>query len=62
MLIEEVKEPKTQETITIRVSDERKNVKDRNFLCKKDVLLREMKYFVQHMNSTDSANDLDISV
>lgn len=43
------------------MSDERKNLK-KNYLCRKDLLLQEMKYFKQHLDTTDSAEDIDISV
>jgi len=35
---------------------------ERDFRCKKDILLREMKYFEKHLKMTDSADDIDISV
>ena len=43
------------------MSDERKNLK-KNYLCRKDLLLQEMKYFKQHLDTSDSAEDIDISV
>ena len=43
------------------MSDERKNIK-KNFLCKKDILLNEMKYFEMHLTVADSSEDIDISV
>lgn len=54
-------ELKSAETIVIHVSDERKNLK-KNYMCWKDLLLQEMKYFKQHLDTTDSAEDIDISV
>lgn len=53
-------ESKQQEVVTIHVSDERKNMK-KNYLCKKEVLLREMKYFEMHLNPNES-EEIDITV
>lgn len=47
--------------IVIHVADEKKNVR-KNFQCQKELLLSEMKYFERHLNMTDSAEDIDISV
>ncbi len=49
------------EKIIIKVTDERKNI-NKNFECRKSLLLREMKYFEKHLKSSDSAEDIDISV
>jgi len=59
--INPTKTPLLDENIVIKVTDERKNI-NKNFECKKSLLLREMKYFENHLKSTDSAEDIDISV
>ncbi|CAI2387771.1 unnamed protein product [Moneuplotes crassus] len=48
------------ELIIIKVTDERKNI-NKNFELKSS-LLRGMKYFDKHLKSTDSAEDIDISI
>ncbi len=55
------KQTSIDESIVIKVTDERKNI-NKNFECRKSLLLREMKYFENHLKSTDSAEDIDISV
>ena len=52
---------KSEEIIVIHVSDEKKNMK-KNYQCKKGLLLKEMKYFENHLTMADSAEDIDISV
>ena len=52
---------KSEEIIVIHVSDEKKNMK-KNYQCKKGLLLKEMKYFENHLTMSDSAEDIDISV
>ena len=49
------------EEIIIHVWDEKKKV-DKDFKCRKNILLNEMKYFEKHLKMTDSADDIDISV
>ena len=56
-----VKTPVRDERIIIKVTDERKKI-NKNFEWKKSILLREMKYFEKHLKSSDSAEDIDISV
>lgn len=50
-----------EEIIVIHVCDEKKKV-EKDFKCKKNILLNEMKYFEKHLKMTDSADDIDISV
>eukprot|EP01063_Lacrimia_lanifica_P016387 TRINITY_DN22962_c0_g1_i1.p1 TRINITY_DN22962_c0_g1~~TRINITY_DN22962_c0_g1_i1.p1 ORF type:complete len:735 (+),score=238.76 TRINITY_DN22962_c0_g1_i1:84-2288(+) len=49
------------ERVSIHVHDEVSNV-SRNFICKRDVLLREMKYFNSYLSNDCCLDDLDISV
>lgn len=49
------------EEIVIHVWDEKKKV-EKDFKCRKNILLKEMKYFEKHLKMTDSADDIDISV
>jgi len=53
--------PGKEEIIVIHVCDEKKKV-EKDFKCKKNILLKEMKYFEKHLKMTDSADDIDISV
>eukprot|EP01059_Diplonema_ambulator_P025536 TRINITY_DN42600_c0_g1_i1.p1 TRINITY_DN42600_c0_g1~~TRINITY_DN42600_c0_g1_i1.p1 ORF type:complete len:640 (+),score=101.66 TRINITY_DN42600_c0_g1_i1:74-1993(+) len=47
--------------VTIHVHDEVNNI-SRNFMCKRETLLREMKYFKAYLSDDCSLDDLDISV
>lgn len=49
------------EEILIHVTDENRKT-EKDFTCKKSILLREMKYFEQFLSENDSSDDLDISV
>jgi len=55
------KGPNIDEKIVIKVTDERKNI-NKSFEWRKSLLLKEMKYFEKHLKSSDSAEDIDISV
>ena len=52
---------KKEEMIVIHVADEKKSVW-KDFKCEKELLLHEMKYFERHLNMSDNAEDIDISV
>ena len=45
----------------IHVTDENRKI-EKDFVCKKSILLAEMKYFEQFLTEADSSEDLDISV
>eukprot|EP00501_MAST-03F_sp_TOSAG23-6_P002534 GSMAST32.ASY1.ANO1.2673.1 assembled CDS len=49
------------ETILIHVCDEPRQI-NRDFVCKKDILLKEMKYFSKYLDGTGAYDDIDISV
>jgi hypothetical protein len=49
------------ELIVIHVCDENRQV-NRDFKCRRSVLLTEMKYFAKHFNTSSSFEDIDISV
>eukprot|EP01064_Diplonema_japonicum_P010278 TRINITY_DN17580_c0_g1_i1.p1 TRINITY_DN17580_c0_g1~~TRINITY_DN17580_c0_g1_i1.p1 ORF type:complete len:647 (+),score=125.47 TRINITY_DN17580_c0_g1_i1:44-1942(+) len=51
----------SSEKVTIHVHDEVNNI-SRIFLCKRDILLQEMKYFKAYLSQDCSLDDLDISV
>ena len=47
--------------IVIHVCDENRGI-NRDFTCRKDVLLSEMAYFRSYLNGSESCEDIDISV
>ena len=47
--------------IVIHVCDENRGI-NRDFTCRKDVLLSEMAYFRSYLNGSESCDDIDISV
>jgi hypothetical protein len=49
------------ETVTLHVLDEQRKV-NRDFVCQKDVLLKEMKYFRQYLTDAPTNEEIDISV
>ena len=49
------------EEILIHVTDENRKI-EKDFTCRKSILLKEMKYFEQFLNEADNSDDLDISV
>jgi hypothetical protein len=53
--------PGPHPTIVIHVSDEMRHV-EKDFVCRKDVLVAEMAYFRTYISSGDSSDDIDISV
>lgn len=50
-----------QNLIVIHVCDENRGI-NRDFTCRKDVLLTEMAYFRSYLNGSESCDDIDISV
>ena len=56
-----VEQQTKDEEIVIHVWDEKKKI-EKDFKCKKNILLKEMKYFEKHLKMTDSADDIDISI
>ena len=50
-----------KESVIIHVQDDRKNLK-KNYVCKKDVLLTEMKYFDSKLRLDEPSEDIDITV
>eukprot|EP01135_Chromosphaera_perkinsii_P004427 Nk52_evm5s281 gene=Nk52_evmTU5s281 len=55
----EVKVP--QDTIVVHVCDEAKRV-NRDFVCKKSILLEEVKYFAEYLNEKSKDDEVEISV
>ena len=53
--------PGPHATIVIHVCDEVRHV-EKDFVCRKDVLIAEMAYFRTYITSDDSSDDIDISV
>lgn len=52
---------KAPDEVIIHVFDEANKI-TKDFTCKKDILLREMKYFKTYLNDNSSFDDIDISV
>jgi hypothetical protein len=50
-----------EEQIIIHVCDENRQV-NKDFKCRRSVLLSEMKYFAKHFDGNSSFEDIDISV
>ena len=50
-----------KESVIIHVQDDWKNLK-KNYVCKKDVLLTEMKYFDSKLWLDEPSEDIDITV
>jgi len=50
-----------KETIVLHVLDEHRKI-NRDFVCQKDLLLREMKYFRNYLVEGVDSDDIDISV
>jgi len=50
-----------EELIVIHVCDENRGV-NKDFTCRKDVLLSEMAYFQSYLNGSEACDDIDISV
>ena len=49
------------DSIVIHVCDENRGI-NKDFTCRKDVLLSEMAYFRSYLNGSESCEDIDISV
>ncbi|EKX42245.1 hypothetical protein GUITHDRAFT_141441 [Guillardia theta CCMP2712] len=50
-----------EELIVIHVCDENRGI-NKDFTCRKDVLLSEMAYFQSYLNGSEASDDIDISV
>eukprot|EP00912_Choanoflagellata_sp_UC4_P000623 UC4_evm1s385 len=53
--------PTSRGEVIIHVFDNSRNIQ-RDFVCQRDILIKEMKYFVQYLSDSDMVEGIDISV